>query len=60
MPETTVIRYAGAAPRVGDGYGFTDGGRTFVGTVIRVTSMRKAKRAVGVTIELTEAERPGA
>jgi hypothetical protein len=55
MPETTVIRYAGTAPRVGMLYGFSDGGRTFAGTVIRVTPMRKAKQHVSVTIELTEA-----
>jgi hypothetical protein len=57
MPETTVIRPAGLAPRVGERYEFTDGGRTFAGTVIRLSSMRKAKQHVAVTIELTEAER---
>jgi hypothetical protein len=44
MPETTVIRSAATAPRVGELYGFSDGGRTFAGTVISVTPMRKAKQ----------------
>jgi hypothetical protein len=56
MPETTVIRLAGTAPRVGTLYGFTDGGRTFAGTVIRVKPLRKARTHVAVTVELTEAE----
>jgi hypothetical protein len=56
MPETTVIRLAGIAPRVGELYGFTDGGRNFAGTVIRVKPLRKAKQHVAVTVELTEAE----
>jgi hypothetical protein len=55
MPEMTVIRLAGTAPRVGEPYGFTDGARTFAGTVIRVKPLRKAKAHVAVTIELTEA-----
>jgi hypothetical protein len=54
MPETTVIRVAGIAPRVGQLYGFTDGGRTFAGTVIRIMRMRKAKTHVAVTVELTK------
>jgi hypothetical protein len=56
MPETTIVRSASGAPRVGTIYGFSDGDRTFAGTVIRVTPMRKAKRHVAVTIELTEDE----
>jgi hypothetical protein len=56
MPETTIIRFAGTAPRVGMLFGFTDGGRTFAGTVIRVRPIRKAKQDVAVTVELTEAE----
>jgi hypothetical protein len=56
MPETTVVRFAGTAPRVGDLYGFRDCGRTFAGTVILVKPMGKAKQHVSVTIELSEAE----
>jgi hypothetical protein len=56
MPETTVMRPAVAAPRVGEVYGFTDGGRPFVCTVIRLTLMRKAKQHVAVTLELTKDE----
>jgi hypothetical protein len=41
---------------VGDLYGFSDSGRTFAGTVISVTPMRKAKQHVAVTIEFTEGE----
>jgi hypothetical protein len=55
-PETTVICFAGVAPRAGTLYGFTSGEQTFAGTVIRVTPLRKAKQHVAVRIELTEAE----
>jgi hypothetical protein len=55
-PETTVIRLAGTAPRLGELYGFTGGNRIFVGTVIRVTPMRKASQHVAVTIGLAEDE----
>jgi hypothetical protein len=41
---------------VGDLYGFTVGGQTFAGTVIRLTPMRRAKTHVAITVELTEAE----
>jgi hypothetical protein len=56
MPEATVVRIAAVAPRVGSVYGFSDGGRAFAGTVIRVSKLRKAKRHVAVTVELSEAE----
>jgi hypothetical protein len=46
IPATTVIRSAAVAPRVGQRCGFAKRKRTFRGTVIRVTPMRKAKTHV--------------
>jgi hypothetical protein len=48
MPETTVMRLAGTAPKVGALYALTSGEQTFAVTVIRIRPMRKAKTHVAV------------
>ena len=50
MPTTTVIREAKTAPPVGVRFGFSDGGRTFVGIVVAVRRLSRTHVTVEVEV----------
>jgi hypothetical protein len=50
VPTTTVVREAKTAPPVGVRFGFSDGGRTFVGIVVAVRPLNPTHVAVEVEV----------
>jgi hypothetical protein len=50
VPTTTVVRLAKTAPPIGVRFGFSDGGRTFVGIVVAVHKLSRTHVAVEVEV----------
>lgn len=50
MPTTTVVRPANTAPPLGVRFGFSDGGRTFIGVVVAVRPLSRTHVAVEVEV----------
>jgi len=50
VPTTAVAREAKTAPPVGVRYGFSDGGRTFIGIVVAIRKL--SRRHVTVEVEV--------
>jgi hypothetical protein len=54
VPTTTVVREVKTAPPVGVRFGFSDGGRTFVGIVLAVRPVDPTHVAVEVEMSVDE------
>jgi hypothetical protein len=50
VPTTTVVREAKTAPPVGVRYGFSDGGRTFIGMVVAIRKLSRTHVTVEVEV----------
>jgi hypothetical protein len=50
VPTTTVVRPAKTAPPVGVRFGFSDGGKTFIGVVVAVRPLSETHVSVEVEV----------
>lgn len=50
VPTTTVVRPKATAPPIGVRFGFSDGGRTFIGIVVAVRSLSRTHVSVEVEV----------